>query len=143
MATVDEYHSLILRAVAELQDNTHDTRLALYERARDSLNEQLATANSSSRTTVNQRRSLENAIRRVENKEQKRSLRANRVDFIWSSAGLEKWLMYQVRDLAKVLALLFGVGVAMLAVFRRGGFISNDSIIKYIHDLLERFGGMP
>src|SRR5580658_2433638 len=94
MPTGDNYYSLISRAIAELQPNTNDARLAMYERARTSLDEDLATSNQTTGTIFRERQSLERAIRRVENMH----ANADKVQLAWSSKGLKKWLDYQVAD---------------------------------------------
>jgi hypothetical protein len=109
MPTGDNYYSLVSRAIAELQSNTHNARLTMYERARTSLDEQLATSNQTTGTIFRQRQSLERAIRRVENMH----ANADKVQLAWSSIGLKKWLDYQVADVIKVFVILFPVGVGI------------------------------
>lgn len=63
-----DYYPVMARAVGELSANTEATRLSLYERARDALDAQLRrqTPPLSESDVARERRSLEDAIRRLE-----------------------------------------------------------------------------
>jgi hypothetical protein len=69
-----DYHPLISRAVAELENNTGEARRALYERARAALVAQLrsVTPALSESDITRERLSLEEAIRKVEVEEARR-----------------------------------------------------------------------